>query len=489
MSGNIIFGKGDKLVYLLSKMSNRHGLIAGATGTGKTVSLKVLAESFSDMGVPVFLADVKGDLASLAKEGKENSKILERVEFIGLSPFSYSKYPVEFWDVFGQKGLPIRTTVSDMGPLLLSRLLELNDTQSSILSITFKIADDMGMLLLDLKDLKSMLRYIGDNSSELRNEYGNITSQSVGTIQRKIIVLDEQGGELFFGEPALDINDFMKLDREGRGIINILAADELYNFPILYSTFLLWLLAELFEELPEVGDIEKPKLVFFFDEAHLLFDNASKALLDKIEQVVRLIRSKGVGIFFVTQNPMDIPDDVLGQLGNKVQHALRAFTPKDQKDIKAASQTFRANPNLNIEETITQLGVGEALVSFLDEKGAPSIVEKTLVCPPHSSFGTLEDDKRNNLIVNSIFKSKYSITIDRESAYEKLIEKMNVIEKEKQNVEKQNLKSKSNKPKTSKSTYKRQSVIEKTTKSMMTSIGRQLGNSIVRGLLGSIKKM
>jgi DNA helicase HerA-like ATPase len=482
----IIFGKGDNHVYLLPEMSNRHGLIAGATGTGKTISLKVMAEAFSDMGVPVFLADVKGDLSGLAKEGSENKKILERIDYIGLDSFIYTKYPVEFWDVFGKKGLPVRTTVTEMGPLLLSRLLELNETQSSILTIAFKIADDMGMLILDLKDLRSMLMHIGDNASELRSEYGNISPQSIGAIQRKIIVLEEQGGNKFFGEPDLDIMDFMKLDREGKGVINILSSEELYNYPQLYSTFLLWFLSELFEELPEVGDVKKPKLVFFFDEAHLLFYNTPKALMEKIEQVVRLIRSKGVGIFFVTQNPSDIPDNVLGQLGNRVQHALRAFTPKDQKAIKASAQTFRTNPLFKTEEAITQLSVGEALVSFLDIKGAPCIVEKAIVCPPKSFIGMIEEDKKSELINFSYFKDKYSNEVDRESAYELLKVKAERQEKINQNQRKQEETNKRSKTKSS--GYQRQTTFEKTTKSLMTAIGRQLGTSLARGILGSLKK-
>lgn len=492
----ILFGKGENKVHLLPKMANRHGLIAGATGTGKTVSLKVLAEAFSDMGVPVFLSDVKGDLSGLGQAGVENAKIVERLNFIGIDDFSYSKYPLEFWDVFGKKGLPIRTEVSEMGPLLLSRLMDLNETQAGILSIAFKIADDKGLLIIDMKDLKSLLMYVGDNANELRREYGNITAQSIGAIQRRLIVLEEQGAELFFGEPALDINDFMVRDREGKGVINILTSTELYNYPQLYSTFLLWLMAELFEELPEVGDIDKPKLVFFFDEAHLLFRNTPKALLEKIEQVVRLIRSKGVGIYFITQSPSDVPDSVLGQLGNRVQHALRAFTPNDQKTVRVAAQTFRTNPNLNTMEAITQLGVGEALVSFLDEKGIPGIVERTIVCPPRSQFGFLEEKKINDLISFSYLKNKYATAIDRESAYEILkakekeaeleAEKMaEMAKREKERLERERATKKTS---TRTSTYKRQTTVEKTTKSLMTAFGRQLGNQLARGILGSLKK-
>ncbi len=484
----ILFGKGDNRVYLNPKMANRHGLIAGATGTGKTVSLKVLAEAFSDLGVPVFLADVKGDLSGLGLEGKENSKILERLTHIGIDEFDYRKYPLEFWDVFGEKGIPVRTEVSEMGPLLLSRIMSLNETQSGILSVVFKIADDKGWLIIDLKDLKSTLQYVADHATSLRREYGNISVQSIGAIQRRLLVLEEQGGDLFFGEPALDIMDFIGRDRDGRGIINILSSETLYRQPQLYATFLLWLLAEIFEGLPEVGDMDKPKLVFFFDEAHLLFKDTSKALLDKIEQVVRLIRSKGVGVFFVTQSPSDIPDSVLGQLGNRVQHALRAYTPRDQKAVRVAAQTFRTNPSIDTSEAITQLAVGEALVSFLDEKGIPSIVERAIVAPPRSVIGFMEEKAIREVIDYSIMKRKYGTAIDRESAYEILTAKAieaERLEKETAFKSKKEVGTKKTSPRT---TYKRQSTLEKTTKSAMTAFGRQLGTTLARGILGSLKK-
>ncbi|MDA7967200.1 helicase HerA-like domain-containing protein, partial [Ruegeria sp.] len=374
MTQNLVVGKGKNELFILPKMANRHGLIAGATGTGKTVTLQVLAENFSRIGVPVFLSDVKGDLSGISKPGKEHPKISERANAIGISDFSFSGNPVTFWDVFGEQGHPIRTTISEMGPLLLSRLLNLNDTQSGVLSLIFRIADDDGLLLLDIKDLRSILQYAGENASEFTTEYGRISRASVGAIQRKLLALEDQGGDIFFGEPALDLNDFLQTDENGNGIINVLAANKLMKSPRIYATLLLWLLSELFEQLPEAGDPEKPKLVFFFDEAHLLFDNAPEALQEKIEQVARLIRSKGVGVYFVSQNPLDIPDEVLGQLGNRIQHALRAYTPRDQKAVRSAAQTFRTNPKLDTETAITELGVGEALISFLDEKGRPNIV-------------------------------------------------------------------------------------------------------------------
>src|SRR5215813_11643973 len=380
-------GKEDHL--LLPRMANRHGLIAGATGTGKTVTLRVIAEHLSGIGVPVFMADVKGDLSGIAHPGQENPKIAERVSKLGVKNFQYAGYPTVFWDLYGQQGHPVRTTISDMGPLLMSRLLKLNETQSGVLTLVFKIADDNGLLLLDLKDLRAMLQHVGDNAAQFKTQYGNVSAASIGAIQRGLVALDEQGGEQFFGEPALNLDDLLQTDSAGRGMINILVADKLINAPKIYATFLLWLLSELFERLPEVGDPEKPKLVFFFDEAHLLFNDAPNVLLEKIEQVIRLVRSKGVGVYFVTQNPLDVPDVVLGQLGNRVQHALRAFTPRDQKAVKAAAQTFRANPGVDVETVITELGVGEALVSFLDEKGTPGMVERAMVMPPHSQIGPI----------------------------------------------------------------------------------------------------
>jgi DNA helicase HerA-like ATPase len=407
-------------LYLLSNMANRHGLVAGATGTGKTVTLQVMAENFSRIGVPVFAADVKGDLSGISQPGVDNPKIADRVKQMKLTDFSFSGCPVTFWDVFGEQGHPIRATVSEMGPLLFSRLLGLNDTQEGVLALVFKIADDSGLLLLDLKDLQAMLRHVGDNAKDFQTQYGNISAASIGAIQRGLVALEQQGGAKFLGEPALNIEDLMQADANGQGVVNILAADKLINSPKLYATFLLWMLTELFEKLPEAGDPDKPKLVFFFDEAHLLFTDLPKVIQDKVQQVVRLIRSKGVGIYFVTQNPIDVPDEVLGQLGNRVQHALRAFTPRDQKAVKAAAQTFRANPKINIETTITELGVGEALVSFLDEKGTPNVVERALVCPPHSQIGPITPEQRKQIIATSLVAGVYENVVDRESAYEML---------------------------------------------------------------------
>ncbi|GIW25637.1 helicase HerA-like domain-containing protein [Meiothermus sp.] len=413
----IPIAKGDSEVFLYPKMANRHGLIAGATGTGKTVSLRVLAEQLSRIGVPVFMADVKGDLSGMCKPGGDNPKVAERVQKLGLSDFQYEACPVVFWDVFGEQGHPVRATVSEMGPLLLARLLDLNETQSGVLTLVFKIADDNGLLLLDLKDLRAMLQYVGDNAEKFKTEYGNISAASIGTIQRGLIALEEQGGSRFFGEPALELEDLLQT-QGGKGVVNILAADKLMQSPKLYSTFLLWMLSELFEQLPEVGDLEQPKLVFFFDEAHLLFDEAPKALREKIEQVVRLIRSKGVGVYFVSQNPLDIPDEVLGQLGNRVQHALRAFTPRDQKAVKAAAETFRPNPKLDLATVILEMGVGEALVSTLDEKGIPSVVERALVYPPRTQLPPLSPEERKQVIQQSPVYGRYEKALDRESAYE-----------------------------------------------------------------------
>jgi len=404
---------------LLPALANRHGLITGATGTGKTMTLQVLAERFSAIGVPVFMADVKGDLSGIAAAGVLSPKLDARLHSLGVSDFSPAKYPVTFWDVTGAQGHPVRATISDMGPVLLARLLNLNDTQAGVLQLVFKIADDNGLLLLDLKDVRAMIQHVGEHAKDFTTEYGNVSAASIGAIQRGLLSLGEQGGEAFFGEPMLDIADLMQTN-DGRGVVNILAADRLMAAPRLYSTFLLWLLSELFEHLPEVGDLDKPKLVFFFDEAHLLFNEAPLALLEKIEQVVRLIRSKGVGIYFVTQNPLDIPDSVLGQLGNRVQHALRAFTPRDQKAVKAAAETLRANPAFDAEAVITELGVGEALISFLDEQGRPAVVERAFVLPPASRIGPLTCDERQVVIKNSDIYGHYEALVDRESAYEKL---------------------------------------------------------------------
>ena len=416
----IIAMSAGKEIVLLPNMANRHGLITGATGTGKTVTLQKMAESFASIGVPVFLADVKGDLSGIGAAGVAAEKMLKRLESIGVKDFQPRANTAVFWDVFGESGHPVRATITDMGPLLLARLLNLNETQSGVLTLVFKIADDNGLLLLDLKDLRAMIQFVGDNAKQFTTEYGNVSAASIGAIQRGLLALEQQGGDKFFGEPMLDIADLMQTDSEGRGVVNVLAADRLYNNPKLYSTFLLWMMAELFEQLPEVGDPEKPKLVFFFDEAHLLFNDAPAALLEKIEQVVRLIRSKGVGIYFVTQNPLDIPETVLGQLGNRVQHALRAFTPRDQKAVKTAADTMRPNPAFNTSDVITELGVGEALISFLDEKGRPALVERSFVIAPSSRLGVLSGDERARAIRESTIYGHYEKVLDRESAYEKL---------------------------------------------------------------------
>lgn len=403
--------------YLTLRLANRHGLVTGATGTGKTVTLQVMAEGFSRAGVPVFAADIKGDLSGIGAKGESRDFLVKRAEEIGIS-YTPDEFPVAFWDLFGQQGHPIRTTVSEMGPLLLARLMGLNDTQEGVLNIAFRVADEQGLLLLDLKDLRAMMGWVGENASTLTTEYGNVSTATVGAIQRQLLVLENQGGDAFFGEPALDIADLMRVDRAGYGIINILAADKLMGAPRLYATFLLWLLSELFEELPELGDPEKPRLVFFFDEAHLLFDDAPKVLVDKVEQVVRLIRSKGVGVYFVTQNPLDVPEKVLGQLGNRVQHALRAFTPRDQKAVKAAAETFRPNPALDTAGVITELGKGEALVSVLEGNGTPSIVERTLIAPPSARVGPISPEERKAIITASALGRTYDEPVDRDSAFE-----------------------------------------------------------------------
>lgn len=411
---------GEEKVYIYPKMANRHGMIAGATGTGKTVTLKVLAESFSDCGVPVFLADVKGDLAGMCKSGTMNDNLQKRIDALGLMEegFNFHSYPTTFWDVYGEMGLPLRATISEMGPLLLSRILDLNDTQTDILSVIFKIADDENLLLLDTKDLRSMLQYISENATEYGPKYGNMSKQSLGAIIRSLVALETEGGESFFGEPALNIADWMCTDCNGRGAIQILDCQKLINNPTMYSTFMLWMMSELFETLPEAGDLEKPKMVFFFDEAHLLFSTASKTLLAKIEQVVKLIRSKGVGVYFITQNPKDIPNGVLGQLGNKVQHALHAYTPAEQKGAKAAAQSFRENPDFDTYEELTQLGIGEALISVLDESGVPTIVKKCNILSPQSQMGALDDGERSNQVKGNLLYTRYAQMVDRESAYE-----------------------------------------------------------------------
>jgi DNA helicase HerA-like ATPase len=419
MAEGILIAKSKEELELLPQMANRHGLIAGATGTGKTVTLQTMAEGFSRIGVPVFMADVKGDLAGMSQAGGNNSKILDRAKQLGLN-LTPQAMPVVFWDVFQQQGHPARATASEMGPLLLSRMLGLNDTQQAVLTLVFKIADDNGLLLLDMKDLRAMLQHVGDSADQFQTEYGHISAASIGAIQRNLLALEQQGGEDLFGEPALDLADLMQTDAHGKGVVNILAADKLIGAPQLYATFLLSLLSELFEQLPEVGDPPKPKLVFFFDEAHLLFTDCPKPLLDKIEQVVRLVRSKGVGVFFVTQNPLDVPDAVLGQLSNRVQHALRAFTPRDQKAVKATAETFRTNPKLNTAEVITQLAVGEALISLLDETGTPGEVQRGFVVPPASRVGPISTDERQQVIRNSVLFGHYEKAVDRESAYERL---------------------------------------------------------------------
>ena len=414
-------GTGAAPVCLLPQMANRHGLIAGATGTGKTVSLKVLAEGFSAMGVPVFLSDIKGDLSGMVRPGEHSDSLAERLAHCGVSNFQYQAFPTVFWDVYGEQGHPVRTTVSEMGPLLLSRMLGLNDTQTGVMNILFRVADDEGMLLLDIKDLKAMLAYLGENARNYTLEYGNVSVATIGAIQRAVAVLEDQGGDMFFGEPALNIADWMQVDDEGKGVINILAADKLFRNPTMYSTFLLWMLSELYELLPEQGDSDKPRIVFFFDEAHLLFNNCSKSLMEKIEQVVRLIRSKGVGVYFITQSPADVPMTILGQLGNRIQHALRAYTPLDQKAVKVAAQTFRTNPAFDTEEAITLLKTGEALVSFLDEDGAPGVVDRVTILPPQSFMNAIDAELRKTFIETSPFFGVYDEQVDRESAYEMLV--------------------------------------------------------------------
>lgn len=508
----------NKPEYLNLKLANRHGLITGATGTGKTVSLQILTEGFSNAGVPVFCADVKGDLSGLAAQGEAKDFLAKRAEMIGLDDYEYQEFPVIFWDLFGEQGHQVRTTISEMGPLLLSRLLNLNDTQEGVLNVAFKLADDEGMLLLDLKDLRALLVTMGERSSELKSSYGYVSKASIGAIQRQLLVLEQQGGENFFAEPALQISDLMRTTRDGRGAISILAADKLMQSPRLYATFLLWLLSELFEELPEVGDMDRPRLVFFFDEAHLLFDEAPKVLVDKVEQVVKLIRSKGVGVYFVTQNPVDVPDSVLSQLGNRIQHALRAFTPKEQKAVRVAADTFRPNPDFDAREVIMNLGVGEALVSTLMKKGVPSIVERTLIRPPSSRLGPLTEKERDEIRKLSPVGSQYEKTVDRESAYEVLQKRareaaeQEAEQREREDEEREErgrtrktrsgfqlpdfdrddrpTKRSRSKSRTrrKRSTRSRQTVAEAAMKSAARSIATSLGRALVRGILGSLKK-
>lgn len=493
----ILIGKGEHQVFLNPRFANRHGLIAGATGTGKTISLQVLAEGFSRIGVPVFMADIKGDLTGISAPGNPHPKVDERIAKIGIDDFQFAGCPTVIWDLSGERGHPVRATISDMGPLLLARLLDLNDTQEGVLNIAFKFADDQGMLLLDLKDLRATLQYIGANSKEFSHAYGNVSSASIGAIQRQLLVLEQQGADSFFGEPALDLWDFMRTGAGGYGNVNILAADRLINTPRLYSTFLLWLLSELFEDLPEVGDLDKPRLVFFFDEAHLLFNGAPKALVEKIEQVVKLIRSKGVGIYFITQTPLDVPESVLGQLGNRIQHALRAFTPRDQKAVRTAAETFRQNPNLNTAETIMQMGVGEALVSVLDNKGIPSVVQHTLIRPPQSRIGPLTDTERSNLLRSSPFAGRYDHAIDRESAYELLQQRAETAaEKAAEQAAEVATQKATRRSTNSRAAQEPESLlgglgeafVKNAVKAATSSAGRRIGTQIVRGLLGSLFK-
>ncbi len=493
--------------HLILKYANRHGLIAGATGTGKTVTLQILAESFSNAGVPVFLSDVKGDLAGLAKAGSPDFKLHEafttRAATIGFEDFGYEAFPVTFWDLFGEQGHPVRTTVTEMGPLLLARLMELTEAQEGVLNIAFRVADEQGLALLDLKDLRAMLVWLGENSDEMSLRYGNVGTASVGAIQRRLLVLENQGAEAFFGEPALGLSDLMATTPGGQGRINILAADRLMGSPRLYATFLLWILSELFETLPEVGDPDKPKLVFFFDEAHLLFDDAPKALLDKVEQVARLIRSKGVGVYFVTQNPADVPEDILGQLGNRVQHALRAFTPRDQRALKLAAETFRTNPDFETAEAITQLGVGEALVSTLEKKGMPSVVQRTLIRPPSSQLGPITDAERAAVVGRSPVAGIYEAYLDRDSAHEILARRAEQAAEEARRAEEaaerqaaedaalkhaRRYDAGSSRQTARSRSSRSDSVTMAFTKSLARSLGSRAGQQLIRGILGSLKR-
>jgi hypothetical protein len=495
----ILIGKGEQPVYLLPRYGNRHGLIAGATGTGKTISLMVLAEGFSRLGVPVFMADVKGDVAGLAMAGVTNEKIRQRVAQVGMEDYANEANPVLFWDIYGKAGHPVRTTVSEIGPSLLGRILEINDTQAGVLEIVFKLADDQGLLLLDLDDLRALLTFVADNKKEISTQYGLVSPQSVAAIQRALLSLEREGGEAFFGEPALELAELMRTDLSGRGIINILAADQLILKPRLYSSFLLWLLSELFESLPEVGDLEKPKLVFFFDEAHLLFDDAPTMLRQRVEQVIRIIRSKGVGVYFCSQFPDDVPNEILGQLGNRVQHALRAYTPRDQKAVKTAAETFVVNPKLDVGETISQLGVGEALVSTLQDKGVPMPVERTLICPPRCRFGAITAEERAAVRARSPVGGKYDTRVNRESAYEILsrraIEKKTAEpEPNRSKVEPAPDRTEAAKPAGGGGilsdmlwgTGRRQGMVETLAKQAARTVGSQIGRQILRGVLGGL---
>lgn len=514
--GKIWLATGGERVYLQPSMANRHGLIAGATGTGKTVTLKVIAESFSDMGVPVFLADIKGDLTGMCEPGSENKHIRRSIDTMGIENFDYTSYPVRFFDVYAKNGHPVRTTISDMGPELLGRLLGLNDTQSGVLRIVFRIADDKGLLLLDLKDLRSMVQHVGDNANEYKLTYGNVTAQSVGAIQRALLTLEDEGGDIFFGEPALDIADWFDWDENGRGYMNILECSELFQHPLLYATFLLWMLSELYEILPEAGDLDKPKIAFFFDEAHLLFNDAPKALIEKVEQVVRLIRSKGVSVWFISQSPSDIPESVLGQIGNRVQHALRAYTPNEQKAIRYAARSFRVNPAFDTETVLQELAVGEALVSVLDEKGVPTVVERAGILPPRSSMNASAPGRIDAVIASSPLEEKYGNIVDRESAFEVLTEQRAQADREaeeaaaaaaaekeaaakakeeerlrKEAEKKAKEEAKAKEAAKKKSAAARKTVsktAQRTVNAAATSIGRELGKQLFRGLFGTLKK-
>lgn len=492
----LFLGKGDTPVYLTLSLANRHGLIAGATGTGKTVTLQVLAEGFSRAGVPVFMADVKGDLAGIGMPGDMRPQLVERATALGMQGYASQSFPLVFWDIFGVQGHPVRTTISEMGPLLLSRLLELNEVQEGVLNVAFRVADDNGLLLLDLKDLRAILGFLGDNAQELITTYGTVNKTSIGTILRRLLVLEQQGADKLFGEPALELQDLMRHDLNGFGVVNVLAADKLMQSPRVYATFMLWLMAEVFEELPEVGDREKPKLVFFFDEAHLLFDQVPRMLLEKIETVVRLVRSKGVGIYFISQHPLDIPDSVLSQLGNRVQHALRAFTPKDQKAVRVAAETFRQNPRLNAAEVITELAVGEALVSTLESSGIPGMVQRTLIAPPCSRIGPISPAERAHIVKTSSLYGKYETSIDRESASEQLRQRAA------QTPDASRASPSVASPPIAQvpgqkdwgisdvllGTGKREGILEAMAKSAARSVASSLGRQIVRGILGSLFK-
>lgn len=490
MENSVFLGKSQTPEYLNLKYANRHGLIAGATGTGKTVTLQIIAEGLSEAGVPVFVADVKGDLTGISQPVVMKDFLTKRAATVGLSPYEPSGFPVRLWDLFGEQGHPIRATVTEMGPLLLSRLLGLNDTQEGVLTLAFRLADDEGLLLLDLKDLRALLVEVANRSKELSAEYGHVSKASVGAIQRRLLALEEQGAENFFGEPALDLADFLQTDENGAGIINVLAADKLMQTPKLYATFLLWLLSELFEELPEIGDPEKPKLVFFFDEAHLLFDEAPKALLEKVEQVVRLIRSKGVSVFFVTQNPLDVPDSVSSQLGNRVQHALRAFTPREQRVVKAAAETFRPNPEFKALDVIKELGIGEALVSTLLKKGTPSVVQRTLIRPPESRMGPITKKERKEVLSSSPMARKYDDAKDRESAYEILQERAERLARQEEKAREREARSKkkTSSRRTTRRRSSRRSGRQTVSEAAFKTAARTLARELVRGVLGSLKR-